>query len=359
MVDRGLERRREHDPEREAADRPDERGDCPDDGAVRQQHEPDVLLRRADRSEHAELPEPSLRDDREPRSRDQRGAEQEDRGHGEDRQRLHRAAGVASPVRDPHQGGVAAHGVEEGGDRCLARAHEDVDVVGAGIRGGDERELVSELPRVLDDADDCASGPVERELRARLEPQKLGDAVGHGDLARAGRVAAAPEREQLAAVGALGVLRPVLDRLDTAGDGYRAAPDRVDRPERLACCVEPRAELRPIRGVEREQLVGRAELAVVGRNRVGRDRDAADRGGDGDREERQHEELPAPLAAEHPRRPPHDRAARSDAAVVARAQRRSPAASSDSAPGRGDVWSTTRPSRRKTRGPRARAPRVP
>ena len=63
MVDRGLERRGEDDPEREARDRPDDRGDRPDDGAVGQQHEAEVLLRGADGGEHAELAEPSLRDD--------------------------------------------------------------------------------------------------------------------------------------------------------------------------------------------------------------------------------------------------------------------------------------------------------
>ena len=87
MVDRGLERRGEDDPEREARDRPDERGDRPDDGAVGQQHEAKVLLRGADGGEHAELAEPSLRDDREACGGDQRGQEQEDGGHGEHRQR--------------------------------------------------------------------------------------------------------------------------------------------------------------------------------------------------------------------------------------------------------------------------------
>ena len=60
------------------------------------QHEAKVLLRRADGGEHAELAEPSLRDDREACGGDQRGQEQEDRGHGEHRQRLCRAADVAS-----------------------------------------------------------------------------------------------------------------------------------------------------------------------------------------------------------------------------------------------------------------------
>ena len=103
----------------------------------------------------------------------------------------------------------------------------------------------------------------------------------------------------------------------------------------------PACELSRIGAVEREHLVGRAELAVVGGNRVVGDRDAADRGRDGDGEERQHEELLPPLAAEHAPGPADDRAAGGDAAVARSAQRRpvserrhrrSPAASSDSGP---------------------------
>ena len=88
MVDRGLERRGEDEPEPEARDRPDDRGNRPDDGAVRQDHETEVLPRGADGGEHAELAEPSLRDDCESCGGNQRCKEEEDGGHGEHRQRL-------------------------------------------------------------------------------------------------------------------------------------------------------------------------------------------------------------------------------------------------------------------------------
>ena len=65
MVDRGLERRGDREPEPETHDRPERCADRAHDGAVGQQHESQVLLRRADRGEHAELAEPPLRDDRE------------------------------------------------------------------------------------------------------------------------------------------------------------------------------------------------------------------------------------------------------------------------------------------------------
>src|SRR5262249_4048570 len=112
-----------------------------------------------------------------------------------------------------------------------------------------------------------------------------------------------------------------------------------------------------IGAVEREDRVGGAELAVPGGNSVVGDGDAADRNGDGDGEERQQQELLPPLAAEQAPRPPNDRAPGRDSAGSLPAQgvrpgggvhRRSPAASSDSGPGGAVVWSTTRPSRRKT-----------
>ena len=71
-----------------AGDRPAERGDRADEGAVGQEHEAEVLLRGADGGEHAQLPEPSLGDDREAGGGDQRGQEEEDGGDGEHRQRV-------------------------------------------------------------------------------------------------------------------------------------------------------------------------------------------------------------------------------------------------------------------------------
>src|SRR5262249_33427383 len=96
--------------------------------------------------------------------------------------------------------------------------------------------------------------------------------------------------------------------------------------------------------------------AVVRGNRLVGDGDAADRGGDGDGEQRDDQQLLTPLAAEHAPPPADDRAAGGDTAVPWPAQSRcvserrhdrSPAASSDSGPGGATVWSTTRPSRRK------------
>ena len=88
MAHRGFESRREDDPERTARDRAEDGGDHSDDGAVCQQHEPEMLLSRPDGREHAELAEPTLRDDSEARGGNERGQEQEDGGDREHCQRV-------------------------------------------------------------------------------------------------------------------------------------------------------------------------------------------------------------------------------------------------------------------------------
>ena len=85
--------------------------------------------------------------------------------------------------------------------------------------------------------------------------------------------------------------------------------------------VERRQEPLRIGSVERQHEVGRAEVAIVGRNGVRGDRDAADGGGDGHGEERHHQELLPPFAAEHASRPPDDRPTRGHAAVSRSAER--------------------------------------
>ena len=237
------------------------------------------------------------------------------------------------------------------------RGHEDVDDLGAGGRGRQERELVAQLARVLDDADDGSATAVERQGRADPKTKSLGNPVGDGNLAGTLGVAAPAEGEELGAVRAVGILRPVVDFLDSTRERHGPVADDIGRPERLLRGVEPRLELSRIGRVEDQDVVGRSELAVVGRNRLVRNRDAADGSRDGDGQERQHDQLLAPFAAEHPPRPPDDCAASGDAAIPRAGQRRpvrkgrhrrSPAARSDSGPAGADVWSTTWPSRRKT-----------
>ena len=120
MVDRGLERRGEHDPERETHDRPGDCRDCPDDGAVGQQHEAEMLLRGADGGEHAELAEPSLRDDREPRGGNERSQEEEDGGHRGDRERLGCTTDIASANLCARERPARVVSVTQGSEERLA-----------------------------------------------------------------------------------------------------------------------------------------------------------------------------------------------------------------------------------------------
>ena len=129
MAHRGFERRREDDPERAAYNRAENRGDHSDDGAVGQQHEPEMLLGSPDCREHAELPEPTLRDDSEARGGNERGQEQEDGGDGEHCDRV-RGLDLAAAPRSPEARTVVpGQGVCEGAELLFARVDQNGDVL--------------------------------------------------------------------------------------------------------------------------------------------------------------------------------------------------------------------------------------
>src|SRR6185503_11467040 len=133
-----------------------------------------------------------------------------------------------------------------------------------------------EIEWVLDDANNSPTPPVEIERRPQLDVEELGQTLGEGDLARHGRVAAITEREEIASVGPIRVLRAEVHRLDAAGHGNLAVADDFRRPERLLRrCQGCRERLR-IGAVEHEQPAGRAELAVELRTRVVDEDDADD-----------------------------------------------------------------------------------
>ena len=316
MADRGLERRGDCEPERETCDRSDQRADRADDRAVGQQHESKVLLGRADSSEHAELAEPSLRDHGEARGGDQRGQQQEDGRHREHRQRVGRP--VALPSLGPRErgpaplsGGRHQEGVDPAVDRFGAGVHQHRDVVRCSReRRGDKCELVAQIAWVLDDADDGPPMAVERKCLPELEAEDSGHAVGDGDLARPVRIAASSEREPCAPVRSARVLGAKLDLVDAARNRQRAVTDDVDRPEAFLDGGETRLQPARIGAVEPQEVTGRAELRIVRRTRVVGDRDAGDRGRDREGEEREHQDLLAPLASEQAPRPAHQRTAR-------------------------------------------------
>ena len=94
----------------------------------------------------------------------------------------------------------------------------------------------------------------------------------------------------------------------------------IDPNDLLAASSARQQPLR-IGSVERQDEIGRAEVTIVGGNGVRGDREAADGGGDGHGEERHHQELLPPFAAEHASRPPDDRPTRGHAAVPRSAER--------------------------------------
>ncbi len=222
----------------------------------------------------------------------------------------------------------------------MARVGENGDVLRRPRQQrGDEGELVAEIEWVLDDADDGPPPPVVIERPPSLHVPELRHTLGEGDLSRPGRVAATLEPEEVAAVGPIRLLRAEVHRLDAAGHGHLAVADDVRRPERLVGRRQGCLERLRIGAVEQEQPAGRAELAVERRARVVDENGASDRGRDRDREERHHQHLLTPLAAEHAPRPADDRAAGGNAAVARasprrvvseRRHRRSAAARSDS-----------------------------
>ncbi len=221
MTESRLERRDERDPERETCDRPEQRADRADDRAVGEKHEPEVLPGRTDRSEHAQLAEPSLSDDGEACRGDERGQQHEDRGHGEHRQRVRPP--VVAPRLGPHQRGPVSLEVllvDEGVHRAGVGVDEDRDVIRSSCRrGGDERELVAQIAWVLDDADDRPATAVEGKRLPDLEPQERGHAVGDGSFVGSVRVAASAERQARATVRPARVLGAELDLVDAAGNG--------------------------------------------------------------------------------------------------------------------------------------------
>src|SRR5262245_46677334 len=99
-------------------------------------------------------------------------------------------------------------------------------------RGGShERELVAQLPRVLDDADDSPRSPVERERRSEVQPDHSTDTDGDSYLAGAAPIAPATEREKTVDVRPVRIEGVVVDPVDAARNMRVALDDDVRRAE--------------------------------------------------------------------------------------------------------------------------------
>ena len=136
-------------------------------------------------------------------------------------------------------------------------------VCGARGRRRDERELVAELARVLDDPDDLPSPAVEGQGRTDFEPEEVGHAVGDGDLAGSGRVAAPAESEEHVSVGAAWILRAVVQRLDAAGTTTERWATTSIVPNARRAEASPASSLRGSEPSNLSTAIGRAELGSL------------------------------------------------------------------------------------------------
>ena len=313
--------------------------------------ETDVVVRGAHGAEHAQRAQPALRQHGEAPDGHQGDEEHADRGQSEhDGLGVERVAGRRRGTTFDGRtdgGGLYPRRVEQHGHlgrgRDLARHHQG--------------ELIQQALRVLDDAGDAPGLSALVPDVANLEVERGGDAIGHGHLARTGRVVPADQRKHRPAERTVRVLGPQVVRADRAGDGDGLVLDDVHAaealPQRGNLAVQPRSGR-----AEGGDVLGGAEPGVGRGRRVGRHRRADDGGTHRDHDEGQHQQLLAPLTAEQPPSPADHRPAGGNAPVTGSRPRRAlaqrgghwiwPGVRSDSGPTGGEVWSTACPSRRNT-----------
>ena len=311
VVGTGFQPRPVGQPDDQAQDGPGQRAHDPHQDAVDPDHQADVPVGGAQGAEHAEGAQAALRQHREAAHRDQGDEQHADRGKPQhDGLGVERVAGrrrlQALHVRAEGAGGYA---------RCV---EQDGDL---GRRGDltrhDEGELIQQALRVLHDADDLAGLGVLPALVPHvtdLEVEGGGHAIGHGHLARPGRVVAGDQGEHRNAERPVRILGAQVVGVDRAGDGDGLVLDDVDAAEALLQRGDLAGQLRAAR-LERGHVLGGAEARAGRRRRVGGHRRPDDGGGQRDHDERQDQQLLAPLAAEHPPRPADHGAAGGNAPV--------------------------------------------
>ena len=140
------------DPRADPDQTTEDRGDDADDGAVGDHDQSDVAVGGTDRFEHAERTEPALSQHREPSRGDEPDEDQpEDCDDEHDDRRV-------DPVRHYRNFRRGAVGEMESGQRTRAGVEQDGHLAGrADLTGSEECEIVEQVLRVLDNADDVES----------------------------------------------------------------------------------------------------------------------------------------------------------------------------------------------------------
>ena len=228
-----------------------------------------MLLRGADRREHAELAEPPLRDDREACGGDERGEEEEDGGHGEHRQRVRRV-GRFRRRRAPAKpdAAVGRPGRERRSRRSVARVDQNRRRGRAlprtrARRARTRRSACAGSRRCRRPSADDRRAPAGR---SELEPQELRHAVGDGDLV-AGPSGSCPggaraARRRRRRRGSCARKSTVSTLPGTATERW---PMTSIVPNDSSAAARPASSFRGSEPSNVSSRVGRAELGVVAR----------------------------------------------------------------------------------------------
>ena len=157
VPDQRLEARRERDPGGQAQRGSGRCAGDADNDSVGDHREANLAVGRAERAQHAQRPEPALRDDSEARGGNQTDEEETDRLECEDD---HRNCGLARG----RAGSLARRRAR--GSECIDRTSGGVEQdrhLGrwVGLSGRDECELVTQAQGVLDEPDDVARHTVQ------------------------------------------------------------------------------------------------------------------------------------------------------------------------------------------------------
>ena len=227
-------------------------------------HQAKLPVRCAHRREHPELTQPTLGDDHEAGSRDERHEQQGDRvqrQRGDDRRSAVRRATTLREAGDADRGGELPDRVGPAVALVGMVAGQEVDGLrGARIDRQREDELVVELGGVLDDPHDGPRVGANPQLIPDTDSERCRDPVGDGHLAGLRRVQAVQQCEQRAAVQTVWILGAKVDVLHGTGNRKLRVPDLFDR----CVLVRKLGDLRPQRlGIgagQREPAVGVAEL---------------------------------------------------------------------------------------------------
>jgi len=215
--------------------------------------------------------------------------------------------------RDARQRRVA------GAERPLRRGRAEQHDRLAGMRdlaGGDQRELVRQVARVLDDAGHPPGRARGLPGAAHVRAVQGRHLAGQRHLAGAGRVAAADQAEQRSVVVPVRIFGAQPHRLGGARGDFLVL-DEVGRPPAACDGGDVGGQVR-VGAAQRHEPGGGAVRAVVGVAElpVRDDTGAPDRRRDRHGEQAEHEQLLAPFPAEQPPAPAEHRAPGGDTPVA-------------------------------------------